>query len=228
LDVRHRLRRSSQRVADAGTALGRRLGLVPYAPERWTPEQWTAAYGAGQLEYYAGLDEMARYSVLTGYVRWIGRSRAVPPRLLDVGCGTGLLRSALVGVQWSEYVGVDVSDRAIAEAAARPSERSRFVVGDVMTLDLGRFDIVVANEVLYYAADPRAFLHRLRACLAPGGYLLVSMWRHPGDHLLWDLVDEVVPILDRVDVRNRANAINRRGWIVACCGPVGVEPPSPG
>ena len=197
-----------------------RLGLLPYEPERWTTEAWTAAYSSGRLDYYGELDELARYSVLVGYTGWAARSRHDAPRVLDVGCGTGLLRRLLDGVAWSEYVGVDLSETAIETARTGPTDRSRFVVGDVMTLDLGRFDIIVANEVLYYAPEPRAFLDQLRASLAPGGLLLLSVWRHAGDRKLWKVVEEAIPILDRVEVRNRANATNDRGWVVACCGPV--------
>ena len=148
---------------------------------------------------------------------WAARARPQPPSVLDIGCGKGLLRQLLDGATWSEYVGVDVSETAIAAARAGPGERTRYVVGDAMTLDPGRFDVVVLNEVLYYASDPRAFLRHLRTSVADDGLVLLSMWRHPGDRRLWKVVDEVFPIVDRVEVRNRANRINRRGWTVACC-----------
>ncbi len=219
LDVRHRARRALSRAVDAATSAGRRIGLLPYRPERWTTEAWSAAYASGQLGYYGELDELARYSVLVGYAGWVASSRREPPRVLDVGCGTGLLRRLLDGGTWSEYVGVDLSETAIDAARAGPTDRSQYVVGDAMALDLGRFDIIVVNEVLYYADDPRAFLTHVRGSLAPGGVALISVWRHAGDHHLWKVVDEVLPILDRVEVRNRANTINDRGWIVACCRP---------
>jgi 2-polyprenyl-6-hydroxyphenyl methylase/3-demethylubiquinone-9 3-methyltransferase len=220
LDLRVGARRALRGATEAAQSAGRRIGLLAYRPERWSTAAWTDAYASGQLDYYGELDELARYSVLVGYVGWSARSQPEPPRVLDVGCGTGLLRRLLDGMSWSEYVGLDLSEAAIESARTGPTDRSQFVVGDVMTLDLGRFDIIVVNEVLYYAADPRAFLARMRAALSPGGVLLISMWRHAGDRQLWKLVDEVVPILDRVEVRNRANAINARGWVVACCGPL--------
>ena len=197
---------------------GRRLGLLPHQPERRSPGEWTAAYGAGHLDYYGRLDELGRYSVLVGYVAWFGGASvdARAPSVLDAGCGTGLLRQRLEGVPFSEYVGVDLSEVAVAAARARGDDRSRFVVGDVGALDLGPFDVVVLNEMLYYAPDAPAFLERVRALLAPGGLLLVSMWRHPGDRSLWRTVDRTFPLLDRVEIRNRANPVNRRGWWVGC------------
>jgi SAM-dependent methyltransferase len=209
---RSRVGRAGRRVA----ALGRRAGLLPYRPERWTTDRWTAAYRGGHLGYYARLDELPRYSVLAGYVGWVAETAEAPPRLLDVGCGTGLLRRRLDDATFSSYVGVDLSEAAVATANAAGQERSRFVVGDVTELDVGDdFDVVVLNEVLYYAADAAAFLDRIRSLTAPDGVVLVSMWRHEGDRALWRVVDRVLTPLDRVEVRNRGNEVNPRGWRVA-------------
>lgn len=210
-------RRRTRRVAHRAGEWGRRLGLLRYQPERRTAEQWTAAYEAGQLGYYGGLDELARYSVIVGYIGWFAAAGpARRPSVLDVGCGTGLLRERLEGVEFAEYVGVDLSHAAIGAARSRGHPRSRFVVGDASALDLGRFDVVVLNEVLYYAPEPAAFLQQMRAILQPDGVLIVSMWRHGGDRWLWRCVADAFPIVDRVEVRNRANPVNPRGWLVAC------------
>jgi 2-polyprenyl-6-hydroxyphenyl methylase/3-demethylubiquinone-9 3-methyltransferase len=198
--------------------VGRRIGVLPHQPEQWSPEQWTDAYGSGQLEYYGTLDELARYSLLVGYVGFFfppAPDRAAP-RVLDVGCGTGLLRARLEGTGVGDYVGVDLSPAAVETASRRRLERSRFEVGDVSTLDLGRFDVVVLNEMLYYVEEVGSFLARLGSLLEPSGLLLVSMWRHPGDRSLWRTVDEHFPLVDRVEARNRGNEINPRGWIVSC------------
>ena len=220
-------RRVARRALDRAAAAGRRLGLLAYRPEQRSVQEWTSAYEAGRLDYYGQLDELGRYSVIVGYVGWLAAARPAGPVVLDVGCGTGLLRERLDDVSFSEYVGVDLSGAAVTAARARGHDRSRFVVGDVGVLDGGRFDVVVLNEVLYYSPDPRAFLERLSSLLAPDGLLLVSMWRHPGDRALWRAVDGAFRLVDRVEVRNRGNRVNPRGWRVACyrlpapAGPVG-------
>lgn len=208
------------RAAHALQALARRVGVLGYQPERRSAEEWTDAYGAGHLAYYGALDELARYSVIVGYLSWFGRTApGGAPSVLDVGCGDGLLRERLDPGQFSQYVGVDLSEAAIAKAVSRRYERSRFLVGDVMALELDRCDVIVLNEVVYYVADVPAFFTRLRGLLAPGGVVIVSMWRHPGDQILWRTIDAAVPIVDRVEVRNRGNAVNPRGWQVAVCRP---------
>ena len=147
--------------------------------------------------------------------------------MLDVGCGTGLLRARLEGADVGEYVGVDLSATAVEAAERRRLPRSVFLAGDVATLDLGRFDVIVLNEMLYYVEDVEDFLARLGQLLEPSGLLLVSMWRHPGDRALWRTVDECFPLVDRVEARNRANELNPRGWIVSCHRRR-PEPPRPG
>jgi SAM-dependent methyltransferase len=225
-----RLRRRARQGARAAAAVGRRIGVLPHQPERWSTERWADAYGSGQLEYYGTLDELARYSLLVGYVGFFfppGQERT-PPRLLDVGCGTGLLRARLEGTTVGEYVGVDLSATAVETAERRRLPRSRFVVGDVAALDLGRFDVVVLNEMLYYVEDVPGFLRRLGDLLEPSGLLLVSMWRHPGDRSLWRTVDEHFPLVDRVEARNRGNEVNRKGWIVSCSRRLPQPPPGLG
>ena len=215
-EVTKRVRREGQRLARRASAWGRRAGVLPYEPERWSTDQWTDAYRAGTLDYYGGLNELARYSVIVGYIGWFATTCHRPPSVLDIGCGVGLLRSRLESVPFSDYVGVDLSDAAIHAATARTHTRSRFVVGDFSSLDLGCFDVVVLNEVLYYAADAAAFLDRVRSALEPEGILLVSMWRHPGDRTLWRTLDAAFALIDRVEVRNRFNPIATRGWLVSC------------
>jgi 2-polyprenyl-3-methyl-5-hydroxy-6-metoxy-1,4-benzoquinol methylase len=213
-----RVRRRARQGVRAAASLGRRVGVLPHQPERWSVDRWTDAYGSGQLEYYGTLDELARYSLLVGYAGFFfppGPERT-PPRILDVGCGTGLLRARLDGAAVGDYVGVDLSPEAIRTAERRQLPRSRFVAGDVGTLELGRFDVVVLNEMLYYIEDLSAFFDRLGQLLEPSGLLLVSMWRHPGDRSLWAAVDERFPLVDRVEARNRANELNPRGWLVSC------------
>jgi 2-polyprenyl-6-hydroxyphenyl methylase/3-demethylubiquinone-9 3-methyltransferase len=221
--VRRRVRQGGRLATNAA----RRVGILPHQPERWSADQWTDAYGAGRLEYYGTLDELARYSLLVGYVRFFfpPAPDGAAPRVLDVGCGTGLLRARLDGAGIGDYVGVDLSPTAVDSAERRRFPRSRFVVGDVTTVDDGRFDVVVLNEMLYYVEDVSGFLTRLGALLEPSGLLLVSMWRHPGDRSLWRQVDEHFPLVDRVEARNRGNELTPRGWIVSCHRRLPQAPP---
>jgi 2-polyprenyl-6-hydroxyphenyl methylase/3-demethylubiquinone-9 3-methyltransferase len=191
-------------------ALDRRL--LRYRPERHHDGHFAHGHSSGAFEYYADLDELPRYSVLLGYLTFFGGA----PDIVDVGCGRGLLRARLAPEQFSRYVGIDLAAPAIDAARHLENGRTRFVLGDAATLDLPDSDVVVLNEVLYYFDDAGAVLDRVSRCLRPGGRVLTSMWRHPGDRQLWHMVDAHFQLLDRVEVRSERNRLARRGWLMAC------------
>jgi len=104
------------------------------------------------------------------------------PRVLEVGCGHGLL-CALVADAWpdAEVVGVDVDARKIAWARASVGRlpRARFELGPAQGLlpaEAGRFDSVLVADVLYLLplAEQRALLATCRRLLRPGGRLVLK------------------------------------------------------
>ena len=101
-----------------------------------------------------------------------------PRRVLDVGSGSGEFAQALAErLPSAEYVGVDVSLRAVVEAQAlgRPG---RFIAADAERLPFAdaSFDGVLSLYALEHFARPQAVLAELARVLAPGGILaLVSV-----------------------------------------------------
>ena len=187
--------------------------MVPYEPAVWNSERWESEYGSGTLDYFGSIVELARYSVLVGYLGHVGRGG----RLLDVGCGQGLLRSRIPDEWVGEYVGVDPTVEAIAQAEALGAPRSRFVVGTVAdAVGDGPFDVTFCNEVLSVVPEPAALADALVDVTRPGGHVLTSIWRHPGDTTLWKLLEKRLELVDAVEVKNRANRFGPDGWRVAC------------
>ena len=193
-------------------ALGVRLGVLPYQPTTWSEDSWNERYSTGVLDYFGDLNELPRYSILVGYVSYFGGE----PDILDVGCGQGLLRHRLEGVPFNRYVGIDPTASAIELASRMADERTEFLVGDPLVTDLGRFDRIVCNEVLYMVPDPGALLDRISGLLRPDGLVLTSIWRHDGDQRLWAMVDERFEMVDTVEAHNPANPVGPRGWRLAC------------
>jgi 2-polyprenyl-3-methyl-5-hydroxy-6-metoxy-1,4-benzoquinol methylase len=193
-------------------------GLRPYKPSVLPPEQWeawfdgTSAYRAQRL---TDVHEIASQSVLAGYVKYLE-----PKTILDLGCGPGLMREAIDGANFRQYTGVDPTISAIESARAKTSAdwRTSYIVGDPMDDDLSLVsaDVVICSDVLYQVPSPYLFLLAADALLRPGGHLLTSMWRHPGDTVLWDMVDRQFDLVDRVTVRDPANRDAPRGWTIAC------------
>jgi len=99
-------------------------------------------------------------------------------RILDVGCGGGLMSEALARLG-AQVVGVDASPGNVA--AARLHARSQSVTVDYRLGEPAevlapeeRFDVVLALEVVEHVSDVPAFLATAAALLAPGGMLFVS------------------------------------------------------
>jgi len=100
-------------------------------------------------------------------------------RILDIGCGTGLLLDQLGRAHpEAELVGLDLTPRMLGIAQHRVSGRAALVVADAATLPIGdgHFDTVVSSSVLHYLPDPRRALHEWRRVLRPGGRLGVTDW----------------------------------------------------
>jgi 2-polyprenyl-3-methyl-5-hydroxy-6-metoxy-1,4-benzoquinol methylase len=192
--------------------LGIRARVLPYRPLGWSEDRWEHSYASRQADGYGTLHELGRYGVILGYLTWLGPGISV----LDVGCGAGLLRARMDGVPFGSYLGVDPTAGAIDQARSLTDDRTAFRHGDLLRDDLGRFDVVVCNEVLYFSPDPERLLDRVGGALRPGGHVLTSIWRHPGDTTLWRWIDQRFDRLDRIALRNPGNPLAPRGWQVAC------------
>ncbi len=97
------------------------------------------------------------------------------PRVLEIGCGTGLLGVALVerlpGARWLMS---DIAPAMVERARLRFGKRSeiRFATMDGERPDAaGPFDLICANLAAQWFADLPAAVARLRALLSPQGRL---------------------------------------------------------
>jgi SAM-dependent methyltransferase len=100
-------------------------------------------------------------------------------RVLDAGCGPGLVSSALLNAGY-RVVGVDLSQEMIERARRRCQphrEGTTFLQISVFdpSLDaLGPFDAALSRYVLHHVQDPARFLRRQIELLVPGGILVVN------------------------------------------------------
>lgn len=105
-------------------------------------------------------------------------------RVLDVGCGPGLVDARLLPEK-CEVWGLDCSEAAAQRAVARSRETGRsatVLVGSVAQIPLAdaSFDVVVSLNCLEFVANRRAAFAELSRVLTPGGTLIVAVLNRRG------------------------------------------------
>jgi ubiquinone/menaquinone biosynthesis methyltransferase len=100
---------------------------------------------------------------------------------LDLACGTGDIAVAVASRMPTGHVtGIDASPRMIELATAR-GKQIKFVVGDMMRLDVpdASVDVVTAGYALRNVPDPRAAIREIARVLVPGGRLYTLDFYRP-------------------------------------------------
>ena len=100
-------------------------------------------------------------------------------RLLDIGCGGGLLCEPMARLGF-EVTGVDASERNIGAAKAHAAPLGlpiNYLCSTVETLaaeESEPFDLILNMEVIEHVADPAGFLRDCSGLIAPGGLMIVA------------------------------------------------------
>ena len=99
-------------------------------------------------------------------------------RVLDVGCGGGLLAEAMAGLGASVH-GIDVTPRNIEVArthAALSGADVRYeeVPAETLAARGAAYDVVLNMEVVEHVTDPAAYLAACQQLLKPGGLMICS------------------------------------------------------
>ena len=94
-------------------------------------------------------------------------------RVLDLGCGDGVLTARLaVLVPAGKVLGVDASQGMIDSARKHSLPNLEFRLLDINRLDLEeRFDLIFSNAALHWITDHRLLLDNVYRLLAAGGRL---------------------------------------------------------
>jgi 2-polyprenyl-6-hydroxyphenyl methylase/3-demethylubiquinone-9 3-methyltransferase len=100
-------------------------------------------------------------------------------RLLDIGCGGGLLSEPMTRLGFT-VTGVDASERNVAAAAAHAAGQALAIDYRAATAEqllaegAGPYDVILNMEVVEHVADPGAYLADCARLLAPGGLMVVA------------------------------------------------------
>ncbi len=127
----------------------------------------------------------------------IERARPIGPadRILDLGCGTGIvartLRDRLGGA--ARITGVDASAEMIGAARSVAPDLD-WRVGNAMELPFAdaSFELVISQQMLQFVTDRAAAVREIRRVLAPGGRVVLATWRNRTESPLFERLGTIV------------------------------------
>lgn len=108
-------------------------------------------------------------------------------RVLDFGCGTGLLSYALASAG-KEVVAIDLNFgplTLVKEKVTFPNSIT-FIEGDLLVQELKpqQFDLIIALDVLEHITDLDPYIEKFSSLLTPGGAIVIS---GPSENVLYKI-----------------------------------------
>jgi SAM-dependent methyltransferase/predicted enzyme related to lactoylglutathione lyase len=119
-------------------------------------------------------------------------------RVLDVGCGTGLLTAEMAAVVGGERVcAVDPSEPFVDACRRRvPAADVRLAAAEDLPFADAGFDRVLSQLVVNFMVDARAGVREMRRVTRPGGTVAACVWDYGGEMTLLRTFWEAAAALD--------------------------------
>ena len=169
---------------------------------------WDLQFKRGDWDYLGkNAIERARSSIISGV---FALEYAPKGRILDIGCGEGVLSDYLNEDQKKLYLGLDLSQEAI-KLAKKKRGNLNFIQGDALLYvpPAGElFDVIIFNEVIYYM-DHLAVLKQYSSSkyLAKNGIIVLSIWHTNKAELLKSpTVPDARAMLESIDAISLSGA----------------------
>ena len=101
---------------------------------------------------------------------------AMPKKVLEIGCGTGLFTKYLLAKPAEKIFLNDISDEMIKHMKLKLSlpPYIQIIAGNAECLKFQPVDMVTANAVFQWFSDPKGILNRLKKYIKPNGRLIFS------------------------------------------------------
>ena len=149
--------------------------LLSFGPTGFKRALWNKEYATEKWAFAYNTVGDPVYSYLEKY--------AAGGSILDIGCGSGNTVTELNPAAFEKYVGVDISEVALAKASERCRESGRenktiFACSDFFSyMPNGRFDVVLFRESMYHVPIPKinSILEKYSSCLKKEGVFIVRL-----------------------------------------------------
>ncbi|KKR25920.1 MAG: Methyltransferase type 11 [Microgenomates group bacterium GW2011_GWC1_39_7] len=128
--------------------------------------------------------DKARRKIVFGLIKQYCHASVVKPKILDLGCGMGIMAKESESV--GDYHGIDVSERAVNFCRQRGVKNIR--QGDALHIPYpdGYFDIVLLMDVIEHIEDDSGVIAEARRVLRPHGIVIITA---PAFQFLWGSTD---------------------------------------
>ncbi len=150
-------------------------------------------------------------------------------RVLDVGCGGGILSEAMAS-QGADVTGIDLVDKALTVAKLHLLESGQRVtyrkegVESTASTEPEAFDVVTCMEMLEHVPDPQQTVRACAAAVKPGGWVFFStINRNPKSYLFAVIGAEYILKLLPKGTHDYAKFI-RPSELMHFCRAAGLEP----
>ncbi|GAP33653.1 3-demethylubiquinone-9 3-methyltransferase [Piscinibacter sakaiensis] len=164
-------------------------------------------------------------------LEWIDQQvRLSGKRVLDVGCGGGILADAMAR-KGAEVLGIDLATKALKVAQLHAMEAGtagveyREVAAEALAVEMpGRFDVVTCMEMLEHVPEPGSVVQACANLVKPGGWVFFSTINRNPKSFLFAIVgaEYVLKLLPR-GTHEWARFI-RPSELNAACRAAGLEP----
>lgn len=136
------------------------------------------------------------------------------PRVLDVGCGSGVLARELKTFG-ANVAAIDVAAHAEWDSAV--TDGVHFREGDYLEVssELGSHDCVLALDVMEHIEDESGFVSAIERNVRPGGLIILTV---PAYQWMWSRHDDINHHFRRYTRQTLGDALEGRGLRVVRCG----------
>ena len=166
------------------------------------PDEW---YGFSSLDHFWF---QWRMQALNGCLSALPIPKDLPLLVLEIGCGTGLLRRQIeANTAWT-VDGADLNQAALEENVGARGRTLLYNILDAKDEFKGRYDVVILFDVIEHIDDTDPFLRAAFQHLKPGGWMLVNV---PALWALFSKYDRFVGHLRRYDKRSLEQEFSSKG-----------------